>query len=379
MDAVAATRPRFVHIESLRGLAVLAVLAFHVSVLTDHIGRGVTGRLSAPLGTLGVSVFFVLSGFLLYRPLIAARRSGLPTRPVGEYFKRRARRILPSYWVALTVLAIFPGIVGVFTADFWRYYGLLQIYSEETVGGGLSVAWTLCVEAAFYLLLPVWALCAARARSERADVAAIVVVAVASGAVQLAVMQHSIGRLVGVSLAGQAIWFALGMLLAHASVSETRVVERTGTHGALLWTGAGACLAGLAALSDGAGYAAWLNAQSLPVPTVESVLRIVLTAGFCALAVAPALFATARRDVPRRVFGWGPVRELGVVSYGLFLYHLTVAQWLLWDDAPEQFRASGLGLENMLGDGATAILFVLTLAVTLPLAWLNHRLVERRF
>lgn len=381
MDAVTATRPRFDHVESLRGYAVLAVVVFHVSVLTDHIGRGITGKLSAPLGTLGVSVFFVLSGFLLYRPLIAARRNGLPVRPLGEYFVRRARRILPSYWVALTLLGLYPGIAGVFTGDFWRYYGLLQIYSEQTVGGGLSVAWTLCVEASFYVLLPVWAACAARARSERADVTAIVLVGGASAIVQFAAMQQSVGRLVAVSLAGQAVWFMIGMLLAHASVGETRVIDRAArAHGPLLWLGAGLCLAGLAVLSDGAGYAAWLNTQAEPGPAAESVLKIALIAGFCALAVIPAVFAAATRDLPRWILARPTAHRLGVISYGLFLYHLTVAQWLYWPDGgPDHFSASGLGLEDKLGNGATVSLFLLTMAVTLPIAWLNHRFVERRF
>jgi peptidoglycan/LPS O-acetylase OafA/YrhL len=55
-------------------------------------------------------------------------------------------RIVPAYWAALTLLAIYPGLPGVFTADFWRYYGFLQIYNATTRFGGLSVAWSVCVE-----------------------------------------------------------------------------------------------------------------------------------------------------------------------------------------------------------------------------------------
>jgi peptidoglycan/LPS O-acetylase OafA/YrhL len=72
-----------------------------------------------------VGVFFALSGFLLYRPYLAARLAGRPQPSTRSFLRRRWLRILPAYWVALTVLAIWPGLPGVFTGDWWRYYGLL--------------------------------------------------------------------------------------------------------------------------------------------------------------------------------------------------------------------------------------------------------------
>lgn len=372
-------RRRFEHFDSLRGLAVLAVVAFHVSSMTDHIGRGITGRLVAPLGTVGVSIFFVLSGFLLYRPHVAARRSlGPEPRGTADYLRRRALRILPPYWVALTLLAVFPGIVGVFTSDFWRYYGLLQIYWTDTVGGGLVVAWTLCVEVSFYLLLPFWALAAKRARSERGDVAALAAVVVLSGAVAVATMRHSISYLVGISLAGQAIWFALGMLLAHASVAGAeRLRALAADHALALWCVAAAALGGLALLTPGSGFAAWLLAQGEPASIPAALAKLALLLLLCATFVLPAVFGEQRRDLPRRLLAWRPVRWLGTVSYGLFLYHLTVAEWLWVHEDPAHFAASGLGLIDRLGPGATASMFVITLAASLPLAWLSYQLIER--
>ncbi len=372
-------RRRFEHFDSLRGLAVLAVLAFHVSSMTDHIGRGITGRLVAPLGTVGVSIFFVLSGFLLYRPHVAARRSlGPEPRGIVDYLRRRALRILPPYWTALTLLAIFPGIVGVFTSDFWRYYGLLQIYWSDTVGGGLVVAWTLCVEVSFYLVLPFWALIARRARSESGDVVALLLVVVLSGAVAVATMRHGVSYLVGISLAGQAIWFALGMLLAHASVSGTeRLRTLAEGHAVALWCLAAASLGGLALLTPGSGFAAWLFAQGVPASMPVALTKIVLLLVLCAAFVLPAVFGQERRDLPRRLLAWRPVRWLGTVSYGLFLYHLTVAEWLWVHEDPVHFSAPGLGLIDRLGPGATATMFVITLAASLPLAWLSYQLIER--
>lgn len=372
--------PRFTHFDSLRGLAVLAVVVFHVSALTDHIGRGITGQLSAPLGTIGVSIFFVLSGFLLYRPHVAARHGGPAVRLVGAYLLRRARRILPPYWVALTLLAIFPGITGVFSGDFWRYYGLLQIYWEDTVGGGISVAWTLCVEATFYLVLPIWAMLAARARSERSDLLALLGVVVLSGALQIATMQHSVNHLVAVALPGQAIWFATGMLLAHASVRGTAPLVRAGTsHGLALWLVAAGCVVGLALLTSGEGFGAWLLAIRTPTSMPEAVARVTLMLVLCVAFTVPAIFGEDVRDLPRRLLGWRPVRFVGTISYGLFLYHLTVAQWLWNTEDPSHFSARGLGLVDHVGNGGAAVMLVLTLAVSLPLGWLSYRFVERRF
>jgi acetyltransferase len=77
---------------------------------------------------------------------------------VPRYLRRRVLRIVPAYWVAVAVLGISPGAVGVFDEDWWRYWFFLQLYSAETLGGGIPVAWSLCVEVSFYLLLPLWTL-----------------------------------------------------------------------------------------------------------------------------------------------------------------------------------------------------------------------------
>ena len=107
--------PRFPLFDSLRGLAVLAVVVYHVFVFTGALDRRVIGELVAVAGGLGPTLFFAISGFLLYRPWVAAGAAGKPRPSTSRYLRRRALRILPAYWFALTVLAIFPGIVGLFS------------------------------------------------------------------------------------------------------------------------------------------------------------------------------------------------------------------------------------------------------------------------
>src|SRR5919199_254708 len=106
---------RFPMFDGLRAVAALAVLCFHAAYfagigVTDSPLRPYAGRLE-----VGVSVFFVISGFLLYRPFVRARLESEPAPHAGAYAWRRFLRIVPGYWVALTVVALWLGLPGVFT------------------------------------------------------------------------------------------------------------------------------------------------------------------------------------------------------------------------------------------------------------------------
>ena len=140
--------PRFPLFDSLRAIAALSVVAFHVTAISQVSGTpqpgGWSGDLLRQLAG-GVTVFFLISGFLLYRPFVVARLGGRPLR-ARDFARRRILRIVPAYWVALTALAIYPGLTGVFTSHWWVYYGYLQVYSAGTIDKGLPPAWSLCTE-----------------------------------------------------------------------------------------------------------------------------------------------------------------------------------------------------------------------------------------
>lgn len=158
--------PRFPLMDSMRALAALSVFGYHVGYVTGANQHPTLGVFTSVLN-VGVPIFFVISGFLLYRPFVAARH-GAPRRRVRDYARNRVLRIVPAYWVALTAAAGFPGLMGVFTGDWPWYYGFAQIYSPQRALLGLPVAWTLAVEVSFYLLLPVYALVVARMLQGRA-------------------------------------------------------------------------------------------------------------------------------------------------------------------------------------------------------------------
>ncbi len=374
--------PRFALFDSLRAIAVLGVLTFHAFALSGALSRPVLGDAAAVLGSQGPILFFVISGFLLYRPYVAARAAGRPVPPTGRYLRRRALRIVPAYWLALTVLAIFPGVVGVFTDDWWRYYLFLQLYSKNTVAAGIPVAWTLCVEVSFYLVLPVWAIAARRWRGELGPLA---VVALFGVAVQVAAARNIVSDLLATNLLGQCTWLALGMALAVASVAVARgdgrsrlvriVVERPG----LCWVGAGAAFVALTALLRPGGLFGIAQALATQQPIAKTLAAIALGAVLHTLLVAPAVFGDHAGGVPRRVLAAAPLAWLGLVSYGVYLWHLTVAELLGLSADRGHFRADGLDLVGRIHHLDTPILFAATLAVSTAIAAASYYLVELPF
>src|SRR5258705_9063723 len=104
---------RFPHIDSLRAIAAIAVLGTHAAIFGGADGPGSTSGHYAQRLEVGVAIFFVISGFLLYRPFAAARAAGAAPPATGAYAWRRGLRIVPAYWLALTVSALILGTKGV--------------------------------------------------------------------------------------------------------------------------------------------------------------------------------------------------------------------------------------------------------------------------
>jgi peptidoglycan/LPS O-acetylase OafA/YrhL len=371
---------------------VLAVLAFHVSLLTGRVGLGVDGRAAEVLGSIGPILFFVVSGFLLYRPYVAARAAGRPGPVLRRYARRRALRILPAYWVVLTALAIFPGIVGVFTHNWWRYYFFLQTYSVSSQTQGIPVAWTLCVEAAFYITLPLWALAVRRVAAQRsarqllrAELLPLATVALVGIAVQLLAASQRVSHVVGSTLIAQCTWLAIGMALAVASVvaqhddSLVRRLRALADRPVLCWLGSAVAFALLMPLQPKGGLFGLIATTQRPESLLTTIAKIALSATLLALLVLPAIFGDERRGAPRRLLALAPIAWLGVISYSFYLWHLTVAELIAWPSSPGAFSASGLNLLGHVHVARSVILYVVTFAVTAALATLSYKLIELPF
>ncbi len=383
--------PRFPLFDGLRGIAVLGILAFHSAELTARVGTGFFGRAAEVFGSVVPTLFFVISGFLLYRPYVSARVQDRPPTAARRYARRRALRILPAFWVALTLLAIYPGITGVFSSDWWRYYGYMQLYSARTRVGGIAVAWTLCVEVTFYIALPIWAWAVRRLpRGEgvrgmlRGELVVLALVAVGGIAVQLAAAKQLVPYALGISIVGQATWLCLGMALAVLSVgsdhdSSFRGLRAAGDHAAWCWVVSALAFFGLIALVPSGGLFGLL-AQTQSLQGAGSTLaHIVLSAVFVTLLVLPAIFDKGRTRVPHRLLGLVPLVWLGTISYSFYLFHLTIAQLIAWPSAPGLFSASGLNLLAHVHTLRTVVLFTVTLVVTAVVAAISYRLVELPF
>jgi len=362
--------PRFPHVDGLRAIAALSVLVYHTAYSAGATGAWygrAVGRLE-----IGVALFFAISGFLLYRPFFAAHHAGAPRIRTRDYLRRRVLRIVPAYWLALTVLAIYPGLLGVFSGDWWVYYGFGQIYELKTFVNGIPQAWTLAVEVTFYLLLPFYALALralCRGRSLRAvvtiELSALALLALASLAFRTLAIASG-PTVVFAWLPGMFGWFAPGMALAVVSVVLAErerpwaPMEAIARHPALVW------------LAAGVAFAALALTVSAPLPTGtiytegESFRLYVLSALVAILVLLPAVAGAEQGGWPRRLLRLPLLAWLGLVSYGIYLWHHTLMSWLVGQDVMEWVPGSGF-----------IVLTVLTLALTLVCAAGSYYVVER--
>lgn len=367
--------PRFPLFDGLRAVAALSILATHTAGLTGfNAHNAVLGPITARLN-VGVAVFFVISGFLLYRPFVAARMEARPAPAVRRYARRRALRILPAYWLALTVLAIWPGLTGVFTGDWWAYYGLLANLRPAWLVSGLGPAWSLCIELAFYALLPLYAWVAARwlagrapTRQLRGELIALAVLATASVTARTVVHVVAPDTVFGWTLSGTFLWFALGMGLAVASAALAhRPAAQAPAPVALIarrplvpWA---AALGVLLALSF---------SGLLPrVPPYEYselgwLAEHLAFAAFGFLLVLPAVFGDDRGGLPRRLLGSRSMAWLGLVSYGIFLWHLPLA-----------IEIQQAGVAEWVPEGGYLVVTALSAAAAIACAAASYYLVER--
>jgi peptidoglycan/LPS O-acetylase OafA/YrhL len=318
-------RRYFPAVEGMRGVAALCVLGGHLLLTGYPSGeRHVLGEWIAPFG---VVIFFGISGFLLYRQFLAARHAG---ESIGQltpaYLWRRAVRIFPAYWVALTLGTLWVGWWGAFTGHWWVFYGMLQNYSTAWLPDGLPVAWSLGIELSFYLALPLVGLLLAKRglgsgsrdalRWEFGTLGGLALLALAWNSA----MAGGAGNL-NTNLLGTFAWFALGMMLAAIQVAHPASLSglrrRLASPG-LCWPASAAIFCSLVL---GISRGAWLPVQG------AGLLQTVAYGLASGLLLAPAVFSDSSRIV--RLVLCGPaIVFIGTVSYGIYLWHFTVLAWL---------------------------------------------------
>ena len=369
------TRPgvqaRFVALDVLRGVAALMVLVWHAYPVNAagayERGWGLAFA-DTGLGQGGVTLFFVLSGFLIGGPFLEARLGLRPTPDLRAYALRRAARIVPAYWLAL---AGTIAVLGYFTmqpptgGQLLEHALLLQNTVPGEAHGFFPPGWTLGVEALFYIALPLAVLVLLRTRRPDANrlnlaIGAVWLVSSVCGLVAWGSFAHPWtdpwATLAQNSIPATIFLFCPGLLIAVARAAPRGNPVAT----ALTW------------LARHAFVSAILIACAFVLACASelSTSTIVLELRYQSLMVAAALLVNL-------ALGWrvawrgglSVFAALGRWSYGIYLWHY-----------PAALAVSRTALTPSATDGTIvrwALFGLPVLAVTIPMAALSWYVVER--
>jgi acetyltransferase len=338
------SQPRTGALDGLRGLAALSVVAYHVWLYRPDRVTGTRTSLGDHVFFelhLGLICFFVLSGFLLYR--------GLLRRPnMKRYAVRRIKRIVPAYYVSVAGCLVLFAALGLdelrppaSSLPLFLVFG--QNYFGQTLMEVNPVTWTLGVEATFYLALPLVLV----VRSTRGRVTLLVSLIAATLVWNALTYGGAWTDVSEKTLPAYAGHFALGMLVA-LWVESRR--ERLAAVPTVALVGLGV------AIVVASGW--WYEVPALLPDLRALVLKMPAALGF-ALVVAAA---AAGRGPAVSALSLRPLAWAGVVSYGMYLWHL-----------PLIIAGNELA---MLPEGIAPRLAVVT-PVALIAGWASWRLVER--
>jgi peptidoglycan/LPS O-acetylase OafA/YrhL len=340
-------------LDGLRALAVLAVIAYH-----EQFGW-------APGGMLGVGVFFTLSGYLI-TDLLLGHWSAHGRLDLGDFWLRRARRLLPALFVMLAVVTAWVTVVSpgrlsslrgasaaaaTYSSN-WYYIATHSSYfARFAPPAPFDHLWSLAVEEQFYLVWP-WLIllgvCCLRGRR-------------ASAVRWLALPTLALAALSAVAM----------LMLYQPGLDPTRIYEGSDTRAFGLLAGAalamvwpsrrqaaparwtplaldGAGIAGLAII----GLMIWRVGQySAFTYRGGLVVLSVATVGVVAAAACPGSLVGV-------ALGWRPLRWLGVRSYGIYLWHYPVIVLTSPANSAENLPRAALQVAASIGLAALSWRFV---------------------
>ncbi|HEU5370201.1 MAG TPA: acyltransferase [Ktedonobacterales bacterium] len=386
-------------LDGVRAIACLMVIAYHISLMTHDIHLWsmdsdslITALLLA--GNAGVTLFFVLSGFLLFLPYANALLFGQPWPSARIFYLRRALRIIPGYYFSLLLIVLLAH-PEYLQPQRWGQLLLFPVFLMDSTRATFQQLngpyWTLAIEWQFYLLLPLIALgilavvrLAARLHLARPEKRLWAIVACLLGVAGWGVFTRYWGAYF---MAHPAATF----LVPRAALNVVLFIIY-GADGKFLEDFALGMLAGLAytALRHPARqldarqaqrYSRWLWGCGLLwllflvmqyVPALRSLFypyswlaELGLSLGFacCILAV---LFDGA---APQRFFEWMPLRWVGLISFSLYIWHLPLLNAFQRNIAP-----SLTGLPPLL---AYSLYWLWVAAVVFPFSFAVYQLIEK--
>jgi peptidoglycan/LPS O-acetylase OafA/YrhL len=358
---------RVASLTGIRAIAALLVMATHAAYTTGKYTHGYLGLVYSRM-EIGVPIFFVLSGFLLFGPWVKALAADAEPPSMRRYTWHRVRRIMPAYVVTVLVAyALYhwriagpnPGhsLTGLF-----RNLTLTQIYTDNYLYSylhqGLTQMWSLAVEVAFYVALPLMAyllivvLCRRRWRP-RLLLAGLGGLALITPA--WLILVHTTDFLpdgARLWLPTYLSWFIGGMMLAVLQSMGVRVYAFACVPLAVV------CYFIVSTPIAGAP-------TTSPSELREALFKAAFYAVIATLAVAP--LALGDRGIYAKFLATRPMVFLGEISYEIFLIHLVTMELVMVEI-----------LHWHIYTGNVAILFLATFVVTVPVAWLLHRFTRVR-
>lgn len=334
-------------LDGLRGVAVVAVLAFHFSLL--------------PGGSLGVDIFFVLSGFLITVLLLTEWR-GSGSIKLGNFYARRALRLLPAFFVLLALCGIgtaFLGDVG----SLWEIlvaacYVANWPSLHHTQLPRLGHTWTLSIEEQFYLVWPVLLILLLRSGLSRKKMAMVVCVGIIASA-SLRIVLYRLYPVAGPEKSANVMRLYMGSdtradallvgCLAAMLVTWKLVAFERMRRGLRVGAAAGAVVLGYLLWNRTLDHSQYYNGL------------FTVAAALVAVIIVHMLQAPSRAEAALLEFA--PLVVLGKLSYGLYLYHIPIIAWM---------KPSGLGWRHPWPTLQVA-------AASLAAACVSYVLIERPF
>src|SRR5262245_18781866 len=366
----------FPELEALRGLAIVLVFVFHAdgSLVFPFVTRA--GSWPSPAlayiqsGHTGVTLFFILSGFLLSLPFLEEAYGGRRVSR-SRFYARRALRILPLYYAAVVVGTLITSRTA---ADLWR--GVPYLFFVESKHGLTTpippfsdVWWSLATEVQFYAVLPLIALTFGWPLRRT-----LLLLAAYGGAYAAVASGWLVPRLEpwfrAQSLLGRGPLFLLGILAAWLWSRHGEALR--GRLAATRWLAIGgadvllfAVVAALGCLLQWATFRGFMALEVTPEHVWHLLEGVAWTAVLLMVLLLPL---RARALVSNPVLA-----RLGVLSYSIYVLHRPVLEYTLslWRRLLPQ---TPLGWDALAGSW-----FVLTTALCLGLASLTYRLIERPF
>ncbi|OMC10787.1 acyltransferase [Mycolicibacter heraklionensis] len=358
---------RVASLTGVRAVAAILVVGTHAAYTTGKYTHGYAGLLGSRM-EIGVPIFFVLSGYLLFQPWVRAAAFGRPDPSVRRYARNRVRRIMPAYVVTVLLAYVIyhyrtagpnPGHNPI---GLLRNLTLTQIYTDNYMFGylhqGLTQMWSLAVEVAFYAVLPllayatlVW-LCRRQWRPGLLLAGLAAAAAITPAWLTLVHTTDFLPDGARLWLPGYLAWFVAGMMLTVLQAMGVRCYGFVAIPLALI------CY--LIASTPIAG-----EPTTSPAKLSEALVKAGFYAAIAALVVAP--LALGNRGWYARLLASRPMVWLGEISYEIFLVHLVLMEVVMVEV-----------LRTPVYTGSMLALFVLTMLVTVPVSWLLHRLTRVR-